>query len=87
MTTFFVTFGAQYAHEPHPISRIPHPDGWVEIEADNEAGAREIAVREFGTYWSFIYSAVDWEPSYFPLGCLARASTRTPARPLPEEKS
>jgi hypothetical protein len=71
-------FGAQYAHTPHPISRIPHPDGWVEIEANSVGAAREIAVREFGTYWSFMYEDGDgmFEPHYYPLGCLARFAWR-----------
>lgn len=72
MTTYYLTFGAQYAHIGHPTNAKVHPDGWVEIEADSADAARGIAVREFDTYWSFMYTDDDFKPHYFPRGCLIR---------------
>ncbi len=33
MTTIYVTFGVQYAQEPHPRLPFVHPDGYLTVEA------------------------------------------------------
>lgn len=58
MATFYITFGQ--------IS--PFKDGWVEIEAECEEKARELAFKAFGSKWAFIYSKGKFDRTYFPLG-------------------
>lgn len=72
MPEFFVTFGVQYAREPHPAMGEAHPDGWVVIEAADMGRARLIAARVLDRAWSMIYTAEDHDPSYYPRGELAR---------------
>ncbi len=52
---FFVTFGQQYAKEPHPSFPSAHPDGWVVVEAPDWDSARGIIVEELGIHWSGLY--------------------------------
>jgi hypothetical protein len=72
---FFVTFGSQYRYEEHPYFTDAHPDGWVEIEAEDETQAREMAWSLFGDHWSFIYGDYEFANSiykgYYPKGPLA----------------
>lgn len=70
MATFYVTFGQQYPRERHPTFDDAHRDGWVEVDADTYAEARALTVRQLGVHWSDIYTAPDWDPSYYPLGVL-----------------
>ncbi len=57
MKEFFVTFGMQYVYEDHPKLQGAHPDKWVRITAIDELDARQIAIRELGTQWAFMYSS------------------------------
>lgn len=71
MTTFFLTFGVQYgASEIHPQGG--HKDGWFEIEAPTYEEARIKAFDFFDTKWANLYEEDDFEPKFFPLGCLGR---------------
>lgn len=72
MVTYFVTFGQQYRHEPHPVLRSAHPDGWFEVRgAVDEMEARVVVAALLGTAWSFIYTAADFPRRLFPRGCVA----------------
>lgn len=60
METFIITF-----------SRANIRDGWVAVEAKDEAIARAWAYREYGNLWSMIYPLADWgdeAKAHFPLG-------------------
>jgi len=59
VTEYRVTFGSQYAHEPHPRFPAAHPDGWVAVFALDELVARHAAVAVLGTAWSSIYHPED----------------------------
>lgn len=48
MSTIFVTFGSQYAREPHPRLPFAHPDGYLTIEAPDYRTARGIAMSMTG---------------------------------------
>lgn len=67
MSTYYVTFGQKYRHEPHPQGG--HPDGWVEIHARTEDQARELAFKYMGNNWGFMYSN-PLDTNMYPLGCL-----------------
>lgn len=78
---FYVTFGQRYRNEAHPRFALAHPEGWVVLEAEDEAFAREGAWILFHQHWAFIYDAEQWaEPSVsgktneelWPRGELAR---------------
>ena len=61
--TFYITFGQS----------SPFRNGWVEIEAPDEATARELAFDALGQKWAFIYTAETFKtfkPSLFPAGKL-----------------
>lgn len=64
MKSFYLTVGYKYAHEPHPQGL--HPDGVVEIRADDYESARRVAFDTFGTKWSGLYETVTM--SYYPRG-------------------
>lgn len=71
---FYVTFGVQYKHEPHPRSSIEGlGDGYVTIVAADEMKAREMVAEHFGHHWSFIYPEWDKDrvDEWQPLGQLA----------------
>jgi hypothetical protein len=66
---YYVTFGQMYRWKLHPSDPRIHPDGFVVINADCEADARDIAFRSFGQDWAFIYDK-EPEQKYFPKGVL-----------------
>lgn len=72
MKEYFVTFGQQYRHEPHPKAKYAHPDGWLTIVAETMKEAREKAFAELGDKWGFIYEHDDFQRHYFPEGELHR---------------
>lgn len=77
---FYLTFGVQYRHTPHPYWNGAHPDGWVLIQAPDEAAARKLAVRYFGYNWSTTYDALNFNEAenqqlYYELGCIASLTT------------
>ena len=83
LTEYRVTFGAQYAHEPHPRFLAAHPDGWVAVFASDELIARCAAVAVLGTAWSSIYHPEDdgypHGDGYYPRGELGRLESTDPA--------
>jgi len=83
LTEYRVTFGLQYAHEPHPRFPAAHPDGWVAVFASDELIARCAAVAVLGTAWSSIYHPEDewypWGAGYYPRGELGRLESTDPA--------
>lgn len=73
MSTFVVTFGQQYPDRAtHASFPQAHRDGWVAVEARDDAEARSIAFQWLGAAWSMLYTREEFNPSFFPLGCLAR---------------
>jgi hypothetical protein len=65
---FYLTFGVQYATEPHPMGVNVDPKGWVRIAAATEEEARAIALAHFGTHWSRLIPEEHFRPDYFPAG-------------------
>jgi hypothetical protein len=54
-----VTFGQQYAHNPHPTFPAAHPDGWVTVHAPTEKAARDATLALLGTRWAWMYAMGD----------------------------
>jgi hypothetical protein len=65
---FLLTFGLQYATEPHPTWPECNPKGYVRITATDYEAARAIAVERFGLDWSVLTPAWRFERRYFPAG-------------------
>lgn len=83
MQEFFVTFGQQYAQEPHPVLAEAHPDGWLVVEAESWEEARAVIVKAFDTRWSNLYEKADFMQDaarLYPRGEIARITA-------PSEKS
>lgn len=73
----YITFGMQYAREPHPTFPAAHPNGYFVIEAPTAVACRELAVLLFQRHWAFDYGEAEFDPSFHPLGELGRISTRS----------
>ena len=58
MKTYCVTFG-----QSHPLR-----DGWIEVEAESESSARELAFDILGQKWSFMYAKDTFDDYYFSGG-------------------
>lgn len=76
LTDFYLTFGVQYGHEPHPYWAGADPDGWVQIHTKDEDTARRLAKRYFGIRWSMLYDNLNFNPAenkarYYPRGVIA----------------
>jgi len=82
--TFHLTFGARYATETHPTCPSARPDGWVAVVAPNLTAARAFVIDRFGTRWCDLYGDDTFQPSYYPLGELARIVADPPALVLPD---
>lgn len=65
---FYLTFGVQYAVEPHPTLPRVDPDGYIIVHAPDEITAREMVIQRCGRAWSMLYPEDDWQPSFFPAG-------------------
>lgn len=84
MPEYRVTFGSRYRYDPYPnqdaLDFVPHPNGWVCIEAENEPQARLAAFALLDQAWAFLYAPPfvnDGPPSgrwdqLYPGGELAR---------------
>lgn len=72
LRTFYVTFGVQYFHEPHPHWKGAHPDGYLEVLAPDEEAARALVRSFIGTHWSMMY---DRKPEWARRGRLAAICT------------
>jgi hypothetical protein len=78
MKTFYVTFGIQYADEPHPLWPKAHPDGYLTIIAKDEEMARRLTAALLATRWAFMYSHEEFDRTKFSrgeLGCIAFMET------------
>jgi hypothetical protein len=80
MTAIYITFGVQYAREPHPRLPFVHPDGYLTVEAPDYRTALAVAFAMTGGAHAFDYPE---RPSHttFPRGELCRVIV---ADPLPE---
>lgn len=79
MTEFYITFGGQYRHEPHPAGDWAHPDGYLVVVAEDYSTARRRVFELLGGRFAFMYEerpAAEW----FPLGETKRVAV------LPEFK-
>lgn len=74
MTTYFVVFPRHFEDEgdDHPTLPSAHPHGYVAVEAKDEVKARKYALDTLGAHWATIYEQGDFDPGYFPMGCLAK---------------
>lgn len=72
MKNYYVTLGYRFANEAHTYLENASPDGYVLIIANSESDAREIAIKNLGMEWAFIYSEADYDDTFQPLGELAR---------------
>jgi hypothetical protein len=72
---FFMTVGYQYKQTPHPQGL--HPDGWVEIEAEDYDDAYQIAFLHYDSRWAFLYNEASFKRQYHPRGCIAQISRTT----------
>lgn len=84
---YALTFGVQYGREPHPSGLSVYPHGYVVIEAESEADARDIAFTHYGRAWSGLYDMV-WDfadrGEHFPAGEFRRLTAHTPVeQPTP----
>jgi hypothetical protein len=77
LVRMYITFGVQYAREPHPSFPAAHPSGYFVIEAPTQVACRELAVLLFNRHWAFDYTEAEFDPSYHPMGELGRISTRS----------
>lgn len=72
---FFVTFGVQYSHEPHPYWKGADPNGWVRIMAKSADAAYALAHAYFGERYAFLYPADRFDTAadreFYPLGEIA----------------
>lgn len=82
--TLYVTFGHQYAREPHPRFPLAHPDGWLTLiiadceRTDAEAEARHMLMHLLDNRYAFLYDTItdDDRRMFFPRGELACLSWR-----------
>jgi hypothetical protein len=75
MQKFYVTFGQKYRlGQRHPTFPDAHPDGVIEVEAQDYDAARDIVIRNLGAEWSGLYSDMEFakDRHYYPLGVLAK---------------
>ncbi|ALY10876.1 hypothetical protein WILDE_94 [Arthrobacter phage Wilde] len=76
MPNFYITFGQKYRHEPHPLFKNAHPDGWVRVIAATETEARNLVASYIGPAWAFCYDEQRFDPEamkmrFYPKGELA----------------
>ena len=67
-----LTFGVQYAHEPHPRFSAADPKGWVAVMAPDYEAARDLVVERLGTDWAFLRGASELRADRYPAGEIAR---------------
>lgn len=71
MSKYAMTFGVKYAYIEHPIGDWVDPMGYVEIEANGNAEARDLAFKTFGKNWAFLYDSAEINDWFLPLGKIA----------------
>lgn len=82
---FYVTFGVQYSHEPHPAWAGAHPAGWLQVSAPDEEAARKLLMEYIGNHYAFIYPEDRFDPKgdalrWYPRGPLGFLSTEAEPR-------
>lgn len=77
----YVTFGVQYAQEPHPLHEWVSPEGYAELVMDDDADPNLVAYEVFDRFFSFVYpSSHVMQEKYYPLGCIKRIDVSEAAR-------
>lgn len=69
----FITFGVQYARQPHPL--LIHPDGVVVVEGETRADAYVHLFEATKGQHAFDYPMAELQASvarYYPLGVIGR---------------
>lgn len=71
---FHITFGQRFRTETHPVTvegAVPHPDGYVTVEAIDMHHAMNRAGAYFGDNYSAIYTPEGLVTHFYPKGELA----------------
>lgn len=68
MTTYVLTFGQKYNHDPHPACAKIDGKSFVRIEAEDEIAAREHANALLQNQWAFMYEWDEFEPQIAEYG-------------------
>lgn len=93
LNNYYVTFGIKYRYEKHPHWPGAHPDGWLEVIAEDYDAARALVGQYIGNVFAFMYEADRFERKWHPLGRLATLTQDgvlwpkegvEPPTPLPE---
>lgn len=72
MSLFFVTLPEHYRFVEHPTLVTAHPDGYVKIEAKDQVKAEKYANQKLDHCWSVMRPKAEFDPDYFPRGCVGR---------------
>lgn len=68
MKEYAITFGVKYHREVHPKLGQVDPNGFIVIEAPDEASARKVARSYTDNLYAFIYPRDEINESFFPHG-------------------
>lgn len=60
MNTYMMTFN----------QKSPHKNEWVEVTASNHDTVTDFAEENYGGEWSHVYAQSEFNPQFFPGGCL-----------------
>lgn len=84
MAEYRITFGQQYAIDPHPTFPAAHPNGYVTILAESYDEARDIAIRHLGRRFAFQYEQPPegWTNHWTETGVHSRFFRGEPLREL-----
>lgn len=74
MEKIYITFGSAHV-ERNAARGLPcSMDGWWEVEAPSYAVARAVADAAFQSVYAFDYTESNWDPHWYPLGCIGTIS-------------
>ncbi len=73
MRTYYMSFAQKSNNKNH----------WLEIQALSYSAAFDYAKERYADSWSNLYEPEEWNPQYFPAGCL-RVETVSDAKGVGE---